>query len=217
MITTRLIEKAIGESEDQHFGFTGQLLAIHQLVYENNQPKVEKVVLDNANGKAVVYFPIAGEKFHLAIYLKTTPDISVTWVDTVPYHRLCFRATSTTLNYEQLCTMTTLQPGNGWNKGDLMKNGKAAFKFSCIELYAVEGPGKFEEKLDALLDLLEQDSKGISALATNANGYIQATISFHNGNTMLGGPAICKENIRRMSALQLGIDFDLYADGNFYL
>lgn len=42
----------------------------------------------------------------------------------------------------------------------------------------------------------------------------QVASSFHNGNTMLGGHHLDKDIIKRMAALNLEIDFDLYADGN---
>lgn len=40
-------------------------------------------------------------------------------------------------------------------------------------------------------------------------------MEFHNGNTMLGGPAIDKLSLRRLADLSLDIDFDMYATGNF--
>jgi len=41
-------------------------------------------------------------------------------------------------------------------------------------------------------------------------------MEFHNGNSMLGGPGISKETIKRMAALNVGIDFDLYVSGKTY-
>lgn len=49
-----------------------------------------------------------------------------------------------------------------------------------------------------------------------AGGHIQAIIIFHNGNTMLRGTHIDSENIKRMAALNLEIDFDLNAEGKFF-
>ena len=41
-------------------------------------------------------------------------------------------------------------------------------------------------------------------------------MEFHNGNSMLGGPNISKESVKRMAALNLEIDFDLYVSGKTY-
>jgi len=37
-----------------------------------------------------------------------------------------------------------------------------------------------------------------------------------NGNTMLGGVYLNQPIIQRLTALNLSIDFDLYAEGNFF-
>lgn len=44
---------------------------------------------------------------------------------------------------------------------------------------------------------------------------IQVVAIFHNANTMPGGVHLKKEYIRRIAALDLSIDFDLYAEGKF--
>ena len=66
------------------------------------------------------------------------------------------------------------------------------------------------------MDFLEQDKIGVLRLVTNASAYVQTAMEFHNGNTMLGGPDINKMSMRRLSDLELDIDFDLYATGNFF-
>lgn len=216
MTTNNLIQKAIEEIENREFGTTKQLLEIHDVTYEGNKPKVEKIEIDDEKGTAIVYFPITAQKFHLAIYLKIKPEISVNWVEIEPNYSVYFRATSEVLDYRELCVMTTLTPSNGWNKGDKRKLGGLSYKFSCMELLVNDNPNTFETKLKTLLDLLEQDKEGIINLGNNANGHIQVIINFHNGNTMLGGPMIDKNTIKRISALNLEIDFDLYAEGNFF-
>jgi hypothetical protein len=70
--------------------------------------------------------------------------------------------------------------------------------------------------LKKMLTFLEQDVDGVRALVDKARGYVQITSVFHNGNTSLSGLHLDKECIRRLAALNLEIDFDLYAEGNFY-
>ncbi len=40
---------------------------------------------------------------------------------------------------------------------------------------------------------------------------------FHNGNIMIGGHHIEKDHIKRISKLNLKVDFDIRADGNFFI
>ncbi|NIG55669.1 DUF4279 domain-containing protein [Chitinophaga sp. Cy-1792] len=216
MVVNDLIQTAIEEIENQHWGVTKQFLEIHEVVYKDNKPKVENVKIDEEKGRAIVYFSIVGQKFYLAIYLDTKPAIAVSWIEIEPRYSIYFRATSEVLDYNELCAMTTLTPTNGWNKGDKRKFGELTYKFSCIEFLINGTPDEFKNKLEQLLDFLEQDKKGIIDLAHHANGYIQTIIIFHNGNTMLGGPMIDRKNITRISDLNLEINFDLYAEGKFY-
>jgi hypothetical protein len=67
-----------------------------------------------------------------------------------------------------------------------------------------------------LLDFLETDKVGVKNLVKKAEGYIQVAMEFHNGNSMLGGPNINKETVKRMAALNIEIDFDLYVSGKTY-
>jgi Domain of unknown function (DUF4279) len=73
-----------------------------------------------------------------------------------------------------------------------------------------------EDKMKNLLDFLETDKVGVKNLVKKAEGYIQVAMEFHNGNSMLGGPNISKESVRRMAALNIDIDFDLYVSGKTY-
>jgi hypothetical protein len=127
-----------------------------------------------------------------------------------------FSATSETLSFEHLSSLTTLKPSKGWSKGDVKNAGKSFHRFSSFHFEPNPEPDEFEDKLKKLLDALEEDKKGVLALASQADTLIQVGSIFHNGNTLLGGHYITKENIKRMAALELSIDFDLYAKGNFF-
>lgn len=115
-----------------------------------------------------------------------------------------------------MAAITNLKPTGGWRRGALKRLGKATYRNTLIRFTPNPEPDEFEDKLKKLLDFLEQDPIGIRKLTDLAEGYIQAAIIFHNGNTMLGGPHIDKESIKRMAALNLEIDFDLYAEGKFF-
>jgi hypothetical protein len=94
--------------------------------------------------------------------------------------------------------------------------GNSVHKNSGIRFEPDPGPGEFETKISRLLDFLEGDVEGILKLVELAGGYIQVATIFRNGNTVLGGHHLGKEVISRMARLHLDIDFDEYAEGNFF-
>ena len=217
MTDTLIIEKAIEEVETKTLGVTEQFLEIHQIVYENDNPKIARIDREKEDGTAIVYFPIKGEKFYLAVYLDTTPEVSVKWVQTENYNCVYFRAYSDKLSLEQLSKMTTLKSTGGRSKGDPKRpigGTGILWKESTIFFEPNPEADEFEDKLKKLLNYLEQDKIGVTKIVNQASGYIQVAIEFHNGNTMLGGPHINLMNIKRLADLNLEIDFDLYVGGN---
>jgi hypothetical protein len=215
MTDTLIIQKATEELSAKTFGVTEQFLNIHQIVYENGKPKVARVDRESKDGTAIVYFPVKDEKFYLAVYVDTEPEISVRHVNTESYSSVYFTAISEDYSFSELSNMTKLNVTDGHNKGD-KRAGNVLWKSSQVIFKPNPEADEFEDKLKKLLDFLEQDKDGVSFLVDKANGYIQVTSSFHNGNTKLGGHTLYKDIVKRMSNLNLAIDFDLYADGNFY-
>ncbi|HEU4901922.1 MAG TPA: DUF4279 domain-containing protein [Flavisolibacter sp.] len=210
-----IIEKAIEEIKAKNYVVTEQFLKIHELFYENDKPKVARVDRESEDGTAIVYFPVKDQKFYLAVYVDTETEVSVRHVNTEPYNSVYFKAISEVYSLEELSEMTKLKSTGGRNKGD-KRGGNVSWKRSAIFFEPNPEADEFEDKIKKLLDYLEQDKDGISALVDKANGHIQVASSFHNGNTMLGGHHLDKNIIKRMANLNLAIDFDLYADGNFY-
>lgn len=215
MADSLIIQKATEELETKPLGVTEQFLKIHQVVYENDKLKVARVDRENEDGTAIVYFPVKDEKFYLAVYLDTEPEVSVRHVNTESYNSVYFKATSEVYNFDELSKMTKLKSTGGNNKGD-NRGRNALWKHSSIFFEPNPEADEFEDKLRKLLDFLEQDKDGIATLVNKADGYIQVASTFHNGNTTLGGHQLDKSIIKRMANLNLAIDFDLYADGNFY-
>jgi Domain of unknown function (DUF4279) len=217
MSDDQIIQKAIDEIEQKTWGVTQQFLDIHQVVYMGNKPKIERVDLDKSDGTATVYFQIKDEKFYLAIYVSTGSDSVVTGIYIEPYISVCFSAVSETIELETLSKMTTLVPTSVWRKGDAKQGGgNLLHKNNQIRFEPNPGPDEFEDKISKLLDLLETDKSGVKELVKKAGGYIQVAMEFHSGNTMLGGPKITKETMKRMAALNLEIDFDIYVGGKSY-
>ena len=145
--------------------------------------------------------------------MDTSPKVVVRHVSAEPYVSIYFKAISENMDFDQLSALTLLQNTGGWSKGEKRGAGAAFRRNSCIRFEPNPEPDDFEDKLKKLLDFLEQDMAGIQSLIQKASGYIQVAMEFHNGNTMLGGPHISLDLIKRMSLLDLGIDFDLYVGG----
>jgi hypothetical protein len=219
MADTLIIQNATKELIAKSFGITEQFLEIHQVAYADGVPIIARVDTEKSDGTAIVYFPVVEQKFYLAIYLDTEPTVSVRWVGTEPYHSVYFRASSENLSLQELAGLTKLTSTRGRNKGDGKNpNGRAdiRWKQSTIDFEPNPEADEFEDKLTKLLDFLEEDEEGVKNLVNKANGYIQVYSSFHNGNTLIGGHHIELDHIKRMSKLNLEIDFDISADGNFF-
>jgi hypothetical protein len=213
-IKIQVIQAAINEIAVQSWGVTEQYLQVHDVQRLNGVPQVARVDMERDDGIAIVYFPINNEKFYLAIYLNTIPEIEIRYIDTEDNNAVYLRATSATHTYQEIAAMTTLQPTEVFNKGDQKKSGKAFYNYSCANYEPNPEPDEFEDKLRKLLDYLEQDKQGVTALVNNSEAYIQVDMDIHNGNGLIGGPRINKASIKRMAALDLEISFSQYVTGN---
>jgi hypothetical protein len=207
MTDSLIIEKAIDEVETKTFGLTKQFLEIHKLAYVDNKPKIARVDTDKKD-EAIVYFNVEGEKFFLAVYIDTTPITSVRWTNTEAYHSVYLRASSTKYTLSELAELTKLKSTREKTKRER----------NTIDFEPNPEADEFGDKLNKLLDYMERDKEGIEQLIKKADYcYIQVYSSFHNGNTLIGGHHIDKDQIKRISNLNLDIDFDISADGNFFV
>ena len=216
MTDQEIIETATKEIESKSWGVTEAFLEIHSLAYQDGKLAIVRIDRDNPDGSAVAYIPVQEEKFYLAVTVAANPTPSVIGIAPEPYSSVYFQAHSTTLDFAQLSALSHLTPNGGWNKGDKRGQGSALYRQSCVRFEPNPEPDAFDDKLDKLLKYLEGDAEGVKRLVAAAEGYIQVAMIFHNGNTMLGGAAINKESVKRMADLNLAVDFDLYAEGNFY-
>jgi len=203
MTNSQIIEIATEEIEAKTFGATEQLLEVHQVVYVDNKPKVARLDTEKDDGTVIVYFPIVDQKFYLAVYLDTKPQISVRSIHTEAYHSVYFRATSEELNFKELSLLTKLKSTGGWDKGDKKKTGNSFYKFASLAFEPNPEADEFHDKLEKLIDFLENDKEGIKTLVDKANGHIQVATCFYNGNTMLGGYHLDKNIIKRLGLLNL--------------
>ena len=208
-----IVAIAATEALNPTIGTTQQFLEVHSVAFENGVPKVAGISIAADQQLATVYFAVADQKFCLAVSVSlVTLTVEYGWVE--DYHRITFHATSESLDVRQLLALTSLTPAHIQKKGDARGNRK--WPYRAIEFEPNPEPGPFEDKLEKLLSFLEQDPTGARALVDQAEGYVRVISEFYNGNTSLGGIHLNKAVVRRLAALNLEIDFDLNAVGEFY-
>ena len=210
-----IVAVATAEATNPTFGTAQAFLEVHSVALEDGKPKIAGITIASDQLPTIVYFAVEDEKFFLAVSVSPVSlTVEYAWVEN--YHMVSFHATSETLDVKQLLSLTFLQPTNSISKGDNRGNAKLEWKYHSIEFEPNPEPNPFESKIEKLLTFLEQDATGIRALVDQAAGYLRVISVFYNGNTSLGSVGFDKESVRRMAALNIGVDFDLNAAGNFY-
>ena len=213
MTDEQIIDIVSKELRDKTHGVTEQYLAVHQPIYKDNQLVVSRIDKDTYKESIIIYFPVADEKFYFTAIIGKE-DHKFWSLNTEPWHRVHFTVTSDTKTLTDLASFTKLKYTDGFSNGDLRPNGKSKYNFSRINFLPNPEPDTFENKLRHLLDFLETDKEGVKKLSDIANGYISVAMEIHDANGMIGGPNIDKDSVRRMSELNLSIDFDLYLSGH---
>lgn len=215
MEEAELIAVAVAEIENPTFGVVAQFLEVHEVAYKAGAPEVAGVKTDAPENGATVYFFVKGEHFYFAVYLDTQPEVQVRFADTEDFCQVYFSAYSAELTLQELSSLTALKPTESYDKGDKLIRSLLAIG-SSIKFQPTREPDTFANKLKQLLEFLERDIPGIKRLANEASGCVAVHTIFHNGTNMLGGFHLDKSDIQRLAALNLEIDFDLYAAGNLF-
>lgn len=205
-----LIDK---ELREKSLAVTEQYLEIHTPVYINQKVSVERIDRSGNDEVIIAYIPVVEASFYLAVCIDSRVN-EIFNIYSGSCNKVYFHATSELLSEIELKSRSKLMATDSCNKGNLKRSGRGKSKYSYISFLPNPEPDGFEDKLRKLLDYLEQDKDGVNRLVNEANGYIQVTMNMHNANGMIGGPAIDRDTIKRMSDLGLGIDFDLYVEGN---
>ncbi len=214
MQNANFIHIATQELINKSFGETEQFLNVHEIDIENDGSfKIARIDNETYSDYTLIYFNVKKERFYFVVVVN---DKIVTQVYQEDYHAVYLKCISDDLNFEELSVMTKLKSSNGWSKGDLHKSRKRNYRFSALYFEPNPEPERFEVKMDKLLNFLENDGDGIQRLIENVKVCIQVATIFYNGNTQLGGHRLTKDLIQRIAKLNLDVDFDLYAKGNFY-
>jgi hypothetical protein len=194
-------------------GTTAQYLKIHKPVYENGQLNIERIDREKGDDLIIAYLPVEGEYFFFAIYINPIAR-EVLSFDTEPWNRVSAIFASGTMTSNELASMTKLNYNECWNQGDKIPYYKTAtYDFSGIEFYPNPEPDELEDKLEKMLTFLETDKEGILLLSKKSEGYLKVFIDYHRGNQLLGSFNLEPAIIKRMSDLNLSMDFKIAAWG----
>ena len=206
------IDKALEELKVQSFETTKQYLAVINLFKEGKNPIPARINLKHTENLVAIYFEVPEERFFFVVNLTKDPNIEVQGVWVQSGHRVYLTATSESLSYSQLASFLKLQPLTGWSIGDLRPSGNTHHTFSRIsfEPNPMEAYD-LEEKLNELLDELEQDKEGLKKLIENSNAYI--SVCRYQYVSENAGLHLDQKTIHRLSNLNLSIDVDAYIVG----
>ncbi len=202
----------IKEFSERTLGVTEQYLELHEAIYENGFPKIDRIDRESRSNLVIAYLPVKDEYFSFAVYIDPEKR-EIFNMGTESRNLVYLRATSELLTSIELQSFTKLKASKAWNKEDFKPNKKSRYSFSCIEFNPNPEPDEFEDKLKNLINFLEEDKNGILELAAHSNAYIQVIMDFHAGNQLLGSAFINLESIRKLNELNLEVSFDFTAWG----
>ena len=199
------------ELKKKTFPYTKQFLKVHKIEFENGLPIVENII-KNENDEIKVFLKVKGEKFFFSINIF---ENEVSWVSDEPYISVWFRADSKEKSLKELSKFSKLKYNFGRNKGDVkgLEKNKVYWKESIIFFNPYSEIDQLHPKIDKLLDFIEKDKKGISKLINEADGFVDVFIIFYIGNTMIGNIDLDEKIIKRLSKLNLTINFTLEVSG----
>ncbi|CAN5697301.1 hypothetical protein BH11BAC3_BH11BAC3_23720 [soil metagenome] len=201
------------EFNEKTLAMTSQYLEIHEPVYENEQLRIDRIDREKNDDTLIAYLPVKNEYFFFAVYLnKKTGEIFSIGTESRNLVSVIFA--SENMTGEELKSLTKLNCQESWSKGDKIPKKKATYTFSGIEFYPNPEPDEFEDKLDKLLTFIEADREGILLISKKSKGYIHVLMDFHYGNQLLGAMSIEAETLKRISSLNLSMDFQITAWGN---
>ncbi|MDR2236923.1 MAG: DUF4279 domain-containing protein [Chryseobacterium sp.] len=215
MTEKEIAELIQNELIHKSWGFTEQISELHSPLYNKDDSiQIENITSDH--DEQTVYVPLLNESFYLTFYINSEKK-EITGISTEPQILIYFKAISENMNCSELKKMTLLEISESWNKGDQKKSQTGSYHFSGIKIESDKKPDRFEKKMEAFLSKLQKDRNGIIQLSQLAETTIQVLIDFHNGNGLLGGPFLSKNNIKQLADLNLSVDFDLYVSGKQYI
>lgn len=214
-----LIEKELFEKS---FGTIEQYLEIHSPVYEEG--KLEIACIDRSlEGEIIVYLSVKEEEFYFIVYINIV-ERKIVAFDTEAHYRVFLIA----FMLDQFIDISNLDSYNrleidlikhlnleyAWKKGEKMRGRSRLHEDNGLKFEPTPEPDTLENKLNRLLDILEENKEGMSAFSQKVDFIkIQTFISYHRGNQLLGSFVLDKALLNRISQFNIALEFDISAWG----
>ena len=187
------------------FALTKQFLAVNKVLFKENRPFIEDIILREKENVAEVYFPIEGERYYFVIYVNREPQLSVRSMEMSSGNLVYFSVTSQEHSLDKLIALAGIKPTRKWSANKKIKHNGFEVKPS------LKNTGNVEEKLHHLIKVLRPYQVNLSALSRIAPMGIN--IAYWGYQEQMGGIHFDTEIIQGLASLKLPIDIDLYASG----
>jgi hypothetical protein len=197
---------AIAEILNPTLAHARQYLVPNKVVFENDMPFVEDIILREEGKTAEVYFPIEGERYYVVVYIDLEPQVSVRWMDTSAGNRVYLRVISEKHSLEELIALAGVEPTG------ITKKGQHAARHNGFQIQPyMKETGEAEDKLRSLIKILLPHKANLRALATIAS--IEIQIAYWGYKDEMWGINFDEETIQGLAELNLSVNVDLYAGG----
>ena len=203
---------AVAELRRPNLSLTQQFLSVHPVVGDESGPVPVGVVA--TDDRFDVHFRLVDEDYFLVLSVADDEDGgSVSSCRTEARCRVYLAISSDAMPPEEVTAMLGLTPTRSWHLGDPHgPDGRPARSFHGWYFDPIgDGPGECDQKMKSLLDMLECASSRIGELAARRSVWIQ--VVYHGCRCQMWGLHWDAETMRRISALGVDVDVDLYASG----
>lgn len=205
---------AIAEVNSPTFEVTKQFLKVNKLVYENSEPKIVDIIIDEKQEGAEVYFQIENEKYFFVVFLDLKPEISLRFMDMSAGNKVSLLIVSESLNLSEILKNINIEPNEKWEKGALVSNQftESYEKNSGIIFKPIEKTtGNVEDKIEVILSKLESSKNLISNLSSKCIMEIQ--VAYFGYKDQMWGINLNPVLIKKIGEFNFSLDIDLYASG----
>lgn len=210
---SKYIDIATDEIRNPSFEVTKQYLEVCELYIENDQFVIERINV-NKNGNLVeIFFRINDEDFFFVVGISESDPNDVQCIYIENGHKIYLSAVSENINFKELKEKFRCENGiSGWSKGDKRQYGNGVYSFTRLIYEPIEGLAyDFNEKLDLLLDNLEEKKSDLNRLVECAE--VQIQVCKYQYVSANAGTHLDKTTIKRLSKLNLSLDIDTYIVG----
>lgn len=203
---------AIAELRKPNLALTQQYLSVHRVLEGDSGPWPAGVV--HYDDRVDVYFQLVDEDYFLVLSVSNDEEGDGVKSCRAEAKSLVYLAvTSNTMPPEEVTTTLGLMPTTSWRLGDARgSDGRLTHSFhGWFFDPAGDGPGECDQKMKVLLDGLECASSRFGALAAQCS--VEIRVVYHGYQSQMWGLHWDADTLRRISALGVEVDVDLYASG----